>query len=557
MVAYPDTASDQDNPSSPKTCAMALPPLIRAMSQPSFYPDAPNTVELRQTHISYVFIAGDYVFKVKKPVNFPFVDWSDSGRRYASCADEVRLNTRLSPRIYLGVFAILKDGERFVLGPRVERLHPGAIEYAVKMRRLPDDRMLDRLVASGMVDNQAIRAVARRIADFHAGASTGMAEVHGSARSIERDLGIETAQLEELIGHTLGRSQFAEIDRFCRGFILSHRELLDARVRNGRVRECHGDLRAEHICLSGDGIEIIDCVEFSEHLRYADVASEIAFLAMDLDRLDVPGLADELAASYAAAAKDEQLPLLMPFYKCRRACVRGKVESLRTREPEVPASDRERAARLARMYFALAAAYARAATPALIVVCGLSGTGKSTVARMLQHRTGFEIISSDAARKRLAGIAPGQRINAAYREGIYSESFSRRTYESLASEAETRLTHGWGVILDATFARQADRQAVAAVARRAGASAIFFECVADPEETIARINRRVRAPGEISDATAEVYESQRAAFEPLTEVPPETHVTIDTTHGAERTAADLDNALRRAGAPEQRGPAAS
>ena len=409
------------------------------MLRPGFYPDPPAQVELKQTHISYVFVAGDFVYKVKKPVHFAFLDCSRLAQRFHYCCEEVRLNARLSPHVYLGVFAILRDAESFVLGPRVEVEHPKAVEYAVEMRRLPEDRMLDRLIALGEVDKDTIRAIAKRIAKFHATAPSNRGWTYGSALSIWRDVIEEIAQNKDFVGRTIREDQFTAIDAFCRAFVNSHWRALNERAHEGRVREGHGDLRAEHICLADDEIDVIDCVEFSERLRYCDAASEIAFLAMDLDRLGAPRLADELVEAYAEISGDEDLGVFVPFYKCYRACVRGKVESLKSLEREVDAAERERARQLASSYFELAARYAARRSPALIVVCGLSGSGKSTVARLLQHRKGFKVINSDRVRKRLAAVPAHEHFFTDYRANMYSDRFTKITYDTMLAEAESLL----------------------------------------------------------------------------------------------------------------------
>jgi aminoglycoside phosphotransferase family enzyme/predicted kinase len=526
--------------------ASSLPVLVDAMLKPEFYPDSPERVELKQTHISYVFIAGDFVYKVKKPVHFPFLDCSRLADRLRYCREEVRLNARLSPRVYLGVFAILKEGDSFALGPEVDAEHPEAVEYAVKMRRLPEDRMLDVMLAAGKVDRDTIKAIAARIAQFHASAASNHAWIYGSAAAIWRGVVEDITQNETFIGHTLRQFQFIAIDSFCRAFITAHWRPLNDRAHEGRIREGHGDLRAEHVCLLNtekSEIDVIDCVEFSERLRYGDVASEIAFLAMDLDRLGAPGLADELVESYAETAGDENLASFVPFYKCYRACVRGKVESLRSLELEIEAPERERARRAASTYYALAWRYARGAFPALIVVCGLSGSGKSTVARMLQHRKGFKAINSDRVRKRLASVPPHEHIRTDYGANIYSDRFTKITYDAMLAEADNLLGDGRGAILDATFKASADRQLALALAARRDVPVLFIECVVDPDEAIRRLNERALSEGEVSDATSKIYKKQRAEFEPIRELPPRNYLRIDTTRHREHIVAEIEDAL--------------
>ena len=541
MSEAPDTLT----PGGPRDMNL-LPEVVRAMMQPGFYPEGTSKVELRQTHISYVFLTDDSVYKVKKPVRFPFLDFVDLDRRGFFCAEEVRLNSRLSQGLYFGAFAILRRDGCIVLGPRVEHSHPEAVEYAIKMRRLQDDRMLDRLIARHLVDARHIRSIAERIAQFHASAQASAAQTYGSAVSLWRAMTSELAQYERFVGKTLNREQFVTIDEFCRAFIASHWGMLDVRARDGRVREGHGDLRAEHICLENGAIEIIDCVEFSEALRYSDVASEIAFLAMDLDRLRAAPLAQQLVEAYAEITHDEDLPILVPFYKCCRASVRGKVESLRSLAREVGLEERERANQLAHSHFALASGYAQIGAPALIVVCGLSGAGKSTVARLLQHRTGFKILNSDKVRKHLAGVSLSEHPRRTYREGIYSDAFSKLTYDAMHAQAENLLNSGCGAIIDASFKSSANRLKMFTAAAKLRLPVIFVECVVSIEEAHRRLKRRAEAVDEASDATVEIHELQRGEFEPITEIPAPNHVTIDTGRKSlEQIVFQIEAALRR------------
>jgi len=532
-----------------------LPPLIDALTDPDFYPDPAGAVELKQTHISYVFIAGEYVYKVKKPVRFPFLNCSTLADRYHFCVEEVRLNRRLSPDVYLGVFPILEERGRFVLGAQAHDFDPQACEYAVKMRRLPEDRMLDRLVSARAVSRDTIRALAARLAVFHGDVPAVRSWTYGSAAAIWRMIIGDLEQNQRFVGYTISDVQLATMEEHCRAYVMSHWGLLNDRAREQHVREGHGDLRCESVCIT-DAMVIFDCLEFSERLRYCDVASEIAFLAMDLDRLGAPALSDELVAAYAEVARDDAVRLLVPFYKCFRAAVRGKVESLRSLEEEVPAADRERAKEAAQAYFSLAYHYAQAATPALLAVYGPAGTGKSTVARLLQLRTGFEILSSDRVRKRIAGVADSARVREAYEGGIYSPDFTSRAYDTLLAEAENRLADGCGVIVDATFREPGERQRFLAMAARRGAPALFVECQAEVDEVLRRLRKRERRSDEASDATSEIYLRQLAEFAPMTAIPERSHVAIDTTSDSDRIAGRVEDALKCLLSPVVRRPVA-
>jgi aminoglycoside phosphotransferase family enzyme len=376
--------------------------LVRALGDPSLYPHRPSAVETRQTHISWVFLADDFVYKLKKPIRFPFVDYSTRELRRRWCLAEVELNRRLAPSTYLGV-ALVRHGDRgFELGA-VGDLSGEAEDSLVAMRRLPEDEMLDRRLARGAAGVADLDRVAVKLAEFHARAPE-RGDPYGLPATIEETVRGNLTECAPFAGDTVSESRLAWLEGYARAFLAQSSERLRRRVRQGRIRDGHGDLRAEHVCL-GPRLEIFDCIEFSERLRSIDVASEIAFLAMDLDFLGHPLLADAFAASYAKASGDAEIAELLPFYQCYRAVVRGKVESLRSREAEVEPESRRQARAVARRYFRIAARFAAGPrAPEVIVVCGLSGTGKSTVARVFGDVTGFPVVSSDVLRKELAGL---------------------------------------------------------------------------------------------------------------------------------------------------------
>ncbi len=521
---------------------VTVPEVIEAMGWPDFYSERPPRVELKQTHISYVFLAGDRVYKIKKPVSFAFLDFSTLASRYHYCLEEVRLNRRLAPDIYLGVLPIFREGGHFALGHEVFAMDPRAVEYVVQMRRLPEEKMLDRLLGSGSVGIETIKAIARRLEQFHSAASSDRASEYGTARAVRQLVMENLLECSGLVGYTLTQEQFSTIERFIETFTRTNRDLMDQRARNGRIREGHGDLRCEHICLS-NGIEIFDCVEFSEQLRYGDVASEIAFLAMDLDRLEQRLLADALVEASSSLNNDDDFATVVPFYKCYRAIVRGKVESLASLEAEIDEGRREHARRRAAACFDLASHYARLGTPVLIVVCGLSGTGKSTVAQMIRNRLGFGILSSDRIRKRLAKIPETASARADYAQGIYSDAFTRLTYETIVSEAEKTLRSGRGVVLDATFRLIGDRCRVSEMAARAKAPVLFVECIAEESDVLRRLRSRQNKPGEVSDATAEVYQRQRGEFAPLDEIVERSRVAVHTDQSEDTITEKIESAL--------------
>ncbi len=494
---------------------MTPPNLIAAMTEPAFYPQRPRSVEFRQTHISRVFLAGDFVYKIKKPLRLSFLDYSTLERRYHFCQEEVRLNRRLTPRVYLGVFAIMRRGEGFALGANpAERLDSNAAEYAVKMRRLPDERNLERLVRANRIDPAGMRRIAPVLAKFHAGAARDRSIEYGRADAIGQSIATNLEECRAFVGDTIGEREFNWISRFNRTFIENHRKFLDRRAREGMVRDGHGDLRSEHICVREE-IDVIDCVEFNEGLRYADIASDLAFLLMDLDRLEAPALGHHLLRDYLAEIGDTGLIRLLAFYKCYRAVVRGKVGSLKARQSELPPTQRSRAGESARDYFAAAYRYAKAGSPTLIVICGLPACGKSTIAQAMAERSGFAVFNSDVIRKRLAGKNPTERAAVGWGEDIYSADFTAATYKALADEAAKSLRGGDGVILDATYKDVAERMRLRDLAGEVAVPIVFAQCTVTDEQAKQRLAARALQPDAVSDATWEIYLQHKAAFTPF------------------------------------------
>lgn len=520
--------------------AASISPLIAEMTKPEFYPDHPDSVELKQTHISYVLLAGDFVYKVKKPVRFFFLDQSSRARRLRLCHEEIRLNRRLAPEVYLDVVPIVRRNCGYALGAPNECA--AAEEYAVRMRRLDSHRMLDVLVKSGEADGAMMRAIAERMARFHAAASTRCAWRFGAAAAVWNRVIGDLAEYESFIGYTVEEPVLRAIEEFCRAFIADNWAEINRRARSGMVRDGHGDLRAEQICVNG-GINIFDCIEFSEKIRYCDVASETGFLAMDLDRLGARKLAQHFVSAYAALSGDEGHTAMLPFYKCYRACIRGMVESQRSQQREVPEPEREAARSAASAYFAQAHRYAMLARPAIVVVLGLSGTGKSTVSRALHDRLGFAVVNSDSVRKRIAGVAQPVRSGAGYSEGIYSEDFTSRTYAAMLADARAHLCANRGVILDATYRDPANRRAVMAAAREARAPVLFVECRCDEQEIIRRLEQRARDGHDPSDATVEVYLRQRTEFAPLGEIPAACRMTVDSERDPIDSALEIEDRI--------------
>jgi hypothetical protein len=497
-----------------------------------------------QTHISVVFLAGEEVYKLKKPVRFSFLDYSTLALRHHYCQEEVRLNRRLAPTVYLGVVPVLDTGEAYRVGEVVDSKDATVVDYLVHMHRLPQERTLDALIAAGRVTKEGIHALARHLVHFHHTATTQDAAAYGAPEVIWQALADNFQETASFVGQTISDKQYDVIQDFSRQFFAARQELFKQRIAQNRIREGHGDLRCEHVYFLDEGITIIDCIEFSPRLRTCDVASELAFLAMDLELNGAPALAAELVHAYAVAAEDEDFLRLLPFYQCYRAYVRGKVASLKSREPEVSPDERERARHQARRAFRLAYRHARGApAPALVVVCGQVGTGKSTVAQLFSEHTGFSVLNSDVVRKRLAGLLPTARVGGDYRAGIYNEDFTRRTYAALRTHAEEELRAGRGVIVDATCKHPGDRQALLALGNLLSVPVLFLECRASTAEVERRLRERERRGDSVSDATWAIALHEQRNFPPFDDIPQQCHFVIDTMHDTEDALGEIEERL--------------
>jgi len=492
-----------------------LPAVVEALLSPSAY-DHPvaGEIEFIQTHISYVLLAGEFAYKIKKPIALGFLDYRTLAQRKRMCEEEVRLNRRLCPEAYLGVVPIVRRDGRVAVGGDGE-----IAEYAVKMHRIPQSMEMPRLLEQGRVAAADIRRLARLLADFHERAEHGeRIAAFGSVESIARNWRENFEQAAPLAAGDDVRPGEARLIDTIRAYVermLQERApLFEARIADGRVRDCHGDLRSDSIVIRPDGsICIMDCIEFNDRLRFGDVAGDVGFLAMDLDVRNRRDLADEFTGAYVAASGDETLPLVLPFYRCYRAFVRAKVEGLLAGESDVPQAERDAALVRARRYLALAAEYATAhVAQSLIVMVGMTGSGKSYIANAIAGRIGAAVASSDTARDLLSRRGPEQ----AYGEGRYTRSQRHAVYDAIRERAAAHLGDGDSVILDATHLGRDDRARAADLAREAGARLAIIQVTADDAATRAHLLARAEDPARRSEGRWEIYERQREFFQPVT-----------------------------------------
>lgn len=523
--------------------------VVRALSDPAFYPHAVDSIEHLQTHISHVFLVGMCVYKLKKAVRFSFLDFSTLERRHHFCLEELRLNRRLCPSVYLRVVAITEDADGC--------LHLGGsgtvIDYVVQMRRLPNEGMLVNRVAEGSVSAETIEALASRLVAFHDAASAGTTvAAYAAPAALQARWDENLRSIRSYVGRVCKAEEYEIVADFGAAFIREHDALLRARQRRERIRDGHGDLHAGNVCIVesaegggplpplGPGFYIFDCIEFSEAYRCNDVASDIAFLAMDLEHLGRPDLTECLLTSYARQAADPEVLALFPFYACHRACVRAKVESLKSADPDLEEAGRAAAIASAREHLALGVRYAwRALGPTVIACAGLSGSGKTTLATALAAATGSACLSTDRLRTSVVGTSTEPLGASSADTGIYDPGARQAVYVALCERVERALASRRCVIADATFIRLDDRLRLADVAKRHGAPIMFIDCRADEAVIRHRLEARRTTPS-ISHARWETYQAQREIQDPFGADEP--RIIVDTSRGLEATRAD---ALRR------------
>jgi aminoglycoside phosphotransferase family enzyme/predicted kinase len=478
---------------------MELARLIDALSRPDAYPHPVAAVEVRQTHLSVVFLAGDRAYKVKKPVDHGFVDFTTLARRRHFCNEEVRLNRRLAPSVYRGVVAITGAGEEFRVGGEGETL-----EWAVEMERLPDEAQLKQHVLCGQADGRLMAELGRRVAAFHARAEGGP-HVAAAARfdAVAANARDNFTQSASHIGITLSRAVHSRLRDLTEQALQQLRPLIESRAGRGVPRDTHGDLRLDHVYLFPDqpppgDVVIVDCIEFNERYRFADPVGDMAFLVMDLLFHRRADLADAFANAYFRESRDEEGRGLLPFYTAYRAAVRGKVDGMTAAQAEVPETARAAVRQRGRAHWlqALSQVEAPGRRPCLVLVAGLPGAGKSTLARDLAEQAGFRVVRSDVVRKELAGVGTGS-ARADFESGIYTPAWNERTYTECLRRAEELLFEGQRVAVDASFREEARRKAFIEAGRRWGVPTVGFVCQADPETVRARLAKR---HGDASDA---------------------------------------------------------
>lgn len=519
-------------PTLPPT-QLSIDTIVKELSRPEAYPYPVEEIEVIQTHISVVFLAGHQVYKVKKPVDFGFLDFTSLEKRKHFCEEEIRLNRRLSPDMYLGMTTVSQgpDGLRF--GDNRQEGSNGesvVLEYAVVMKRLDKQLLLSQLLAHGKVDTGHMENIAKRIAEFHQQAETSAhITATGGIEAVRFNTEEDFQQIEPHIGRTLTPSTYERIADFTRTFIGVNAELFTSRDEEGWIRDGHGDLHTQHICL-GETIQIFDCIEFNERFRFGDILVDAAFLSMDLEKLGFPELAEHYTKAYLGEFKQEKYRSLFNFYACYRAVVRGKVEGFRSVDSDIGVGERKAAKKSAREFHQLAEKYSRTIyPPTMVVACGLMGSGKSSLAKDLAELVDVEVLSSDRIRKELAGFDPMDKHHVPFGDGIYSSRHTENTYAALHERAQEILMVGKSVFLDASYMDPEMRKRAAQVARKQGARFLLVYMKGDDETLRSRLGVRAKRIDEISDGREEILDAQLNAFVPPDELSSDQLLILDAS----------------------------
>lgn len=478
------------------------------MREPDFYRHpVEGPVECIQTHISVVFLAGDFAYKIKKPVNLGFLDFSTLEKRRHYCEEELRLNARFAPDLYLEVVPIYETVGRFALEPPAPNAEP--VEYAVNMRRFPQEGLLKQRLKAGVLTREDLRAVAAKLAALHTQAPTNdTIAANGTPEAIAAFTRNELDAIAQTAGDVLSTDKLAKLTEAFTSAADLNRPNFAARHREGCIRECHGDLHLNNICVYHGTIQFFDCIEFNERFRNIDVMYELAFPVMDLEFRGAPQFANLMVNEYLERSGDYSGARLIPFYAALRALVRAKVALIRAAEPEFTAEEQDAARNDADAHIGYALRRLERRTPKLILVCGLSGSGKSAVSRALASETAAIHLRSDAIRKHLHDVPLDET-----RDSLYTPEATAATYIRMIEIAEYLLESGQTVILDATFQDANHRAKARDTAQRLGTTFEIVHLTAPDETLRQRLDARTH---DISDADAALLDQQHANFELFT-----------------------------------------
>ncbi|NJN47202.1 MAG: AAA family ATPase [Candidatus Competibacteraceae bacterium] len=479
--------------------------LVAALCDPARYPHAGDCVEHLQTHISHILLVGDYAYKIKKPLDLGFLDFTSLAHRKIYCEEELRLNRRLAPDIYMDCIPICGSVEN----PILDGDPANAVEYAVKMRRFPQSALLDRSLASGVLELTQIDRLAKQLADFHESVARAPTEQpFGCPEQVQQPALDNFTQTRPLLEASEDLQLLNQLEQWT---ITAYRQLqpiLLARKTGGFIRECHGDLHLGNMLLQDGQITVFDCIEFNDEFRWIDVMSDLGFLLMDLHHRQAPALAWRLLNDYLECSGDYAGLAMLPYYQIYRALVRAKIAAIRANQAELGSAARTDAEAECRSYLRLARQFTQAHQPFLLITHGVSGSGKSTITTQLLATLGAIRIRSDVERKRLFGLKPLEGSDSTLNQGLYTADAGAKTYERLQELCGQIVGAGYPVLVDATFLQLAQRQAFRELADSRALPFVLLACTADPAILRDRVEQRKQRGEDAAEADVSVLEQQ-------------------------------------------------
>ena len=505
--------------------------LILAMQNPDLYDHPVDGFQVIETHISQVILTGDYAYKIKKPMDFGFLNFSTLDRRKHFCEEELRLNRRLANKLYLEVVPITGTPDNPILGGEGE-----AFEYAIKMRQFGQEHLFDRLQEQGELAPELLTDLARQVAAFHDQLPAVPDEKPlGTPEAVFAAMQENFDQIRPMIDDSDLLMQLDNLQAWTESTFERHRELIARRRESGMVRECHGDLHLANITRFEDAVTVFDCIEFNEPFRWIDVINDLAFLLMDLESRGESALANQVLNTYLEYRDDfEALPLL-PLYKAYRAMVRAKIALFTMGNPGLTDAEKADLMQRYRAYAQLAEDYGTIPNHYLLATTGLSASGKTCVSAAMANELGLIRLRSDVERKRLHGLAPLDSSRSPTGGNLYTEEATEKTYQRLAELASHVLAAGFPVIVDAASLKQKERALLASIAEDQGVPFALIHCEAPEDLRREWIRNR---KGDASEATEELLDAQQTWFEPLTaeEKSHTIHLHTDQEHVAEAVA---------------------
>lgn len=499
---------------------------IQALMRPEAFDHPVSDIQLVETHISWVILTGDYAYKIKKPLDLGFLDFSSLEKRHGFCSEEIRLNKRFAPDIYMDVVAVTGTEA----APSLAGTSAAPIDYAVKMRQFDQRQLLDAIYQRGELSNDLIRAIGRQLADTYANLPALYPEDGpGTPGTLKAAM---DQNFEQIGAYPLPDAERAQLNQLAEATCSAYARLeasMNLRVQDGFVKDLHGDLHLGNIALVEGEIRFFDCIEFNPGFRIMDTVAEIAFITMDMIARGATAEARRLLNSYLEYSGDYQSLALLDLYRCYYATVRAKV-TLMQFSPDDQSLLGSPVFDTFRHYLSQALSYTGARQPSLSLMHGVSGTGKSTLAQTLCEQTGAIAIRSDVERKRLFGLRPEQPSQA--EQDIYSAEANANTLTQLVNQARKVLDAGFSCILDATFLRASDRAPALALAKAIELPVRILECQAPDSEIRARLARRQAKADDASEAGIAVMEQQQAHYEPLRGSEADVRLVVDTTQPA-------------------------